>query len=213
MQSPTVEICQKDLTVLYDSTWIPGVDFEDSDYDSEDEDYTTDTNSETTDENENSDDSDDDDDNDEDEYDEMYANYEEMNNNLDNEHKEEPSNEPHVARGFPEANVGTTVQDDNPTKVEHNEEAQEEEEQEEGDEQPNEPERNEQQNDETGHTKSRSGRTSRPPERFSDYYMHLHTQAHPKERTIEYTNEEGRVIATILQYFQYKHVQPNKKLA
>ena len=43
--------------------------------------------------------------------------------------------------------------------------------------------------------------------------MHLHTQAHPKERTIEYTNEEERVIATILQYFQCKQVQHNKKLA
>ena len=47
---------------------------------------------------------------------------------------------------------------------------------------------------------TRSGRVSRPPTRFNEYHMHLQTQAHPKERMIEYDKEEAKVFATIMQY-------------
>ena len=60
---------------------------------------------------------------------------------------------------------------------------------------------------------TRSGRVSKPPERYDVYYMHLHTQTHPKVRTLEYDHEEGRVIAMLLQYFQNKIMCSNKKLS
>ena len=51
---------------------------------------------------------------------------------------------------------------------------------------------------------TRSGRVTKPPERYNDYYMHLQKQTHPRERTMEYNQEKGRVIVMLLQYFEYK---------
>ena len=79
-----LKIINRYQVVLYDSTWIPGVDFEDSDYDSEDDDYTTDDNLTTSSDETDSNDDDDDD------YDEFEGNYDE----LGNEPSEKPSEEP-----------------------------------------------------------------------------------------------------------------------
>ena len=51
--------------------------------------------------------------------------------------------------------------------------------------------------------RTRSGREVQPPSRFGDYHMHLQTEDHPESRTREYTTEEGKVIATIMQYFEF----------
>ena len=67
-----LKVSNRYRVILYDSTWIPGVDFEDSNYNSEDDDYTTDDNSTSSDETDSNDDDDDDD------YDEFKGDYDKL---------------------------------------------------------------------------------------------------------------------------------------
>ena len=226
-----LKISNRYQVVLYDSTWIPGVDFEDSDYDSDyEEDSSTDDSSRSS--HSSTSTNDDDDDDDDDDFDVMSAEYDELSNAANEGPTDGPNSEPDdevnmpTIAGFPEANIAVANRRDNPNEVVNNngsndddnegEEAGMIEIEQQDEQQPaedSEEETQQQAEVEPEVRKTRSGRVSRPPERFDEYYMHLQTQIHPEDRTIEYTTEEGRVIATILQYFQYKQMRTNKKLS
>ena len=52
--------------------------------------------------------------------------------------------------------------------------------------------------------RTRSGRVTRPPNWHNEYQSLLQTQAHPESRTLEYSIQEARVIAMLLQYMEDK---------
>ena len=242
-----LKITNRYKVTLYDSTWIPGVDFNDSNYEDDNSSYSNyeyDTQSSTTDttnndeDDSNEDDSDpDDDDYDDDEnkdHDEMKQNYDELlqhgqhrqeGSEEDDDDDDEPGNTTQP-KAFPEANIGNDNNKANPNRVEElrvTEETQQDENEEietqngsEDDEDDRDPQEYPVNQDNVlpqNATTTRSGRVSKPPSKFGDYYMHLQTQTHPTERTMEYTTQEGRVIAKVLEYMLFMQVHPEKKKA
>ena len=229
-----LKIKNKYDVVLYDSAWIAGVDYEGDETDSEDESY-IESESDESDESDESEDDEDDDDDDGDLYDdseheqeqqdELELHYEELNDDEDDypDYPDDPASsddEDGTMNGPPNAPPNGTApgqaqeppQEPTPIIVENEEE--------------NEPidvGNNEDANahappevePQTNKQVTRSGRVSRPPTRFNDYQMHLQTQVHPKDRTCEYSTEEARVMAKIMQHFETiietktkkKHVQ------
>jgi len=206
---PGLKIQNRMNIVLYDSSWIPGVDFEDSDYEDDDSDYST----ESTD----SEDDDDEGGNEQDDYpddsvgddtsssDETDDQPDEMDLDYDDLNEEEEGN-----RVIAQENA-------NPNEVPEQNEPVEDQQAE----QPEEPQQPQQQpqglvvpNQEQPNVHTRSGREVRRPERFRDYQMHLQTQAHPSDRTVEYDEmTERRVIARIFEFFNFLIMNPKSSKA
>jgi hypothetical protein len=184
-----LKIVSKDGTILYDSAWIAGVDYDDEAFDDEDYEY------------EGSDDDDDDDMDDDDDPDEN-----ENENNDNNQQNENDEMNPDDTAALEQANP-TIVdniddnddddEDDDENKEEEDENEEEEEEKEEDDDDENETEN---EGEETRTT--RSGRAVRPPRGLvQDYHLHLQAEAHQTE---EYSIETARVIATVMDLLNKK---------
>ena len=202
---------------LYDLTWRAGVEFQDENYENDNESNTDSDNESDTDSDDDDNDNDDEDDEDDednnetnenmnDDYDRMNENYEDLDvlegvqewNAPIQQQQQQQQRQQQQQQQQPEQQddiqIGQDVMDP-PTLIEQNEE--ENDDPMEEVQQAIQPEQQHQAN------RTRSGREVQPPSRFGDYHMHLQTEDHPESRTREYTTEEGKVIATIMQYFEF----------
>ena len=226
-----LQISSKSGVTLYDSAWIAGVDFEDSDYDEDDDsdysdtdddsDESNDSDESTTSENESEDDDNNDDDDDSNQNNETESNSDVETTTSEKEFEEQEWDEDPVRQTdtlyMMPNEERRPEQQQHPQQRQETREATNTNDQVEVEEPPNpiqreEHEQTNQDNEQQKEITTRSGRVSKPPAKYKDYQSHLQTQVHPKERTLEYNVEEARVIATILQYFevQANHIDQNK---